>query len=80
MQIWQKGNPSGLNDPNHYTCAFDMAHIAKEAYRNKTFLEIENRKKKRWMIRQIIEQSEWFQQFYWFRLNEEDYEDKEATN
>ena len=35
-------NPSGLNDPNHYTCAFDMAQIAKEAYRNKTFLEIDS--------------------------------------
>ena len=33
-------NPSGLNDPNHYTCAYDMALIAQEAYRNTTLLKI----------------------------------------
>lgn len=35
-------NPSGLNDPNHYTCAYDMALIAKEAYKNKKFVEIDS--------------------------------------
>lgn len=30
-------NPHGLHDENHYTCAYDMALIAREAYRNETF-------------------------------------------
>lgn len=30
-------NPHGLQDENHYTCAYDMALIAKEAYANETF-------------------------------------------
>lgn len=30
-------NPHGLQDENHYTCAYDMALIAKAAYENETF-------------------------------------------
>ena len=30
-------NPHGLHDENHYTCAYDMALIAKAAYENETF-------------------------------------------
>ncbi len=33
-------NPSGLHDGNHYTTAYDMAVIAKEAFSNPTFREI----------------------------------------
>lgn len=33
-------NPSGLYDDNHYTTAYDMAMIAKEAMENETFREI----------------------------------------
>lgn len=35
-------NPSGLNDPNHYTSAHDMALIAQAAFRNETFVEIDS--------------------------------------
>lgn len=30
-------NPHGLQDENHYTCAYDMALIAKAAWQNETF-------------------------------------------
>ena len=30
-------NPHGLHDSNHYTCAYDMALIARAAYANPTF-------------------------------------------
>lgn len=30
-------NPHGLQDENHYTCAYDMALIARAAYENETF-------------------------------------------
>lgn len=33
-------NPSGLNDPEHYTSAYDMALIAGEAFKNPIFREI----------------------------------------
>lgn len=33
-------NPSGLNDPEHYTSAHDMALIAKAAFENETFAQI----------------------------------------
>ncbi|MCI8659736.1 MAG: D-alanyl-D-alanine carboxypeptidase [Lachnospiraceae bacterium] len=33
-------NPSGLNDPDHYTSAHDMALIAKAAFENETFSQI----------------------------------------
>lgn len=33
-------NPSGLNDPEHYTSAYDMALIAQAAFRNETFVTI----------------------------------------
>ena len=33
-------NPHGLHDDNHYTCAYDMALIARAAYQNKTFRKI----------------------------------------
>lgn len=33
-------NPSGLNDENHYTCAYDFALIAKAAFENPTLREI----------------------------------------
>ncbi len=33
-------NPHGLPDDDHYTCARDMALIAKEAYKNETFRTI----------------------------------------
>lgn len=33
-------NANGLHDPNHYTCAYDMALIMKEIIKNPTFLEI----------------------------------------
>lgn len=35
-------NPSGLNDENHYTCAYDMALIAQAAFANPTFVEIDS--------------------------------------
>ncbi len=35
-------NPSGLNDPGHYTSAYDMALIAKAAFQNDTFVEIDS--------------------------------------
>lgn len=35
-------NPSGLNDPDHYTSAYDMALIAKAAFSNPTFVEIDS--------------------------------------
>ncbi len=35
-------NPSGLNDPNHYTSAYDMALIAQAAFRNETFVTIDS--------------------------------------
>lgn len=34
-------NPSGLNNENHYTSAHDMSLIAKAAFSNPTFLEID---------------------------------------
>ena len=34
-------NPSGLNDENHYTSAHDMSLIAKAAFSDPTFLEID---------------------------------------
>ena len=33
-------NPSGLNDPNHYTTAYDFALISREAFKNPTLREI----------------------------------------
>lgn len=33
-------NPSGLNDPEHYTSAYDMALIAQAAFQNETFSQI----------------------------------------
>ncbi|MEY8339403.1 serine hydrolase [Lachnospiraceae bacterium 62-35] len=33
-------NPSGLNDKNHYTSAYDMALICQAALKNETFLKI----------------------------------------
>lgn len=33
-------NPHGLPDPNHYTSAYDMALISKEALKNEDFCEI----------------------------------------
>lgn len=35
-------NPSGLNDPNHYTSAYDMALIAQAAFQNETFVAIDS--------------------------------------
>lgn len=35
-------NPSGLNDPEHYTSAYDMALIAQAAFQNETFVEIDS--------------------------------------
>lgn len=35
-------NPSGLNDPNHYTSAYDMALIAQAAFENEEFVEIDS--------------------------------------
>lgn len=35
-------NPSGLNDPEHYTSAHDMALIACAAFENDTFVEIDS--------------------------------------
>lgn len=35
-------NPSGLNDPNHYTSAYDMALIASAAFKNPVFQEIDS--------------------------------------
>lgn len=35
-------NPNGLNDPNHYTTARDMAKIAKAAFENKTLCQIDS--------------------------------------
>ena len=33
-------NPHGLPDKNHYTCAYDMALITREAMKNETFRKI----------------------------------------
>lgn len=35
-------NPSGLNDPDHYTSAYDMALIGQAAIQNETFVEIDS--------------------------------------
>lgn len=35
-------NPSGLNDPEHYTSAYDMALIAQAAFQNETFVTIDS--------------------------------------
>lgn len=35
-------NPSGLNNPEHYTSAYDMALIAQAAFQNETFTEIDS--------------------------------------
>lgn len=35
-------NPSGLNDPNHYTSAYDMALIGKAALNNEVFMGIDS--------------------------------------
>lgn len=35
-------NPSGLHDDNHYTCAYDMALISREALANDTFRQIDS--------------------------------------
>lgn len=35
-------NPSGLNDPEHYTSTYDMALIARAAFLNPTFEEIDS--------------------------------------
>lgn len=35
-------NPSGLNDPEHYTSAYDMALISKAALQNETFVEMDS--------------------------------------
>lgn len=35
-------NASGLNDPNHYTTAYDMAMIGRAAFTNSTFLTIDS--------------------------------------
>ncbi len=35
-------NPSGLNDPDHYTSAYDMALIARAAFQNDIFVEIDS--------------------------------------
>jgi len=35
-------NPSGLNDPNHFTTAYDMALISKAAFENDVFVEIDS--------------------------------------
>lgn len=35
-------NPSGLNNPDHYTSAYDMALISKAAFENETFVEIDS--------------------------------------
>lgn len=35
-------NPSGLNDPNHYTSAYDMALIAQAAFQNEIFVAIDS--------------------------------------
>ncbi|WP_155988251.1 D-alanyl-D-alanine carboxypeptidase family protein [Oribacterium sp. P6A1] len=34
-------NPSGLNDPDHYTCAYDFAKIMQYAIKNDTFKAID---------------------------------------
>lgn len=33
-------NPNGLHDDDHYTCAYDMALIGKEALKNETFRKV----------------------------------------
>lgn len=35
-------NPSGLNDPEHYTSAYDMALITQAAFQNEIFTEIDS--------------------------------------
>ncbi len=35
-------NPSGLNDPEHYTSAYDMALISQAAFQNEIFTEIDS--------------------------------------
>ncbi len=33
-------SPEGADDEKHYTCAYDMALIAREAFKNSTFKKI----------------------------------------
>ncbi|MCD8083628.1 MAG: D-alanyl-D-alanine carboxypeptidase [Clostridiales bacterium] len=35
-------NPSGLNNPEHYTSAYDMTQIARAAFENETFVTIDS--------------------------------------
>jgi len=35
-------NASGLSDPNHYTCAYDMAMIGRASFSNAAFLSIDS--------------------------------------
>ncbi len=35
-------NPNGLHDDNHYTCAYDLYRIAKQAMTDETFCDIAN--------------------------------------
>ena len=35
-------NPSGLNNPDHYTSAYDMALIAQAAFQNEAFVTIDS--------------------------------------
>ena len=35
-------NPSGLNNPEHYTCAYDYALISRAAFKNATVTEIDS--------------------------------------
>ncbi len=37
-------NPSGLNNPNHYTSAYDFSLISKAAFENPVFVEIDSTK------------------------------------
>lgn len=40
-------NPNGLHDDEHYTCAYDLYLIAREAMQNETFAEISNTAQKK---------------------------------
>lgn len=47
-------NPSGLNDPNHYTTARDLCKIARQAMLNETFKEIVSTKSYKGKFRSYV--------------------------
>lgn len=53
-------NPHGLHDEDHYTCALDMARIAREAYKNDLFREIASAKESMIPATNVTEEERYF--------------------